>query len=103
MEPGEISALGWCDIHLESIVWEREGRDLLFHLLLPHQQSATSRHRVLSCRWAEGVEIRLSVAGRPLTWDASFTRLGDGRWSVLLDFAGSGEIRLQCAEVEIQE
>ena len=104
MELAEVTALAWCDIELESIDWGGEGRDIVFSLLLPE---VPKRRRMLVCRWAEGLVVRLAFpdgrGGYPLTWGATFARLPDERFSILLDFAGSGEIQLMCTDVEITE
>lgn len=102
MELEEIRSLAWADVELRNIRWEADGRDVVFGLRLP----STSGSRSLACRWAEGLVVNLASpaarGGSPLTWGATFAKLPDGRWSVLLDFASAGEVRLICAEVEIQ-
>jgi hypothetical protein len=104
MELAEVTALAWSDIELESIGWEGGGRDVVLRLLIP--QVPKSR-RVLVCRWAERLVVRLAFpdghGGSPLTWDAAFARLADERFSILLDFAGSGEIQLVCTDIEVTE
>ena len=104
MELAEVTALAWSDIQLESIDWQEGGRDIVLRLLLPEVPKI---RRVLVCRWAEGLVIRLAFplghGGHPLTWDATFAQLPDERFSILLDFAGSGEIQLVCTDFEVTE
>lgn len=103
MELEEVKSLRWADVELRNIGWDADGRDVVLRLRAPCSSDA----RVLVCRWAEALVVSLASpegrGGYPLTWDATFARLADGKWSVLLDFASAGEVRLVCAEVEIRE
>ncbi len=105
MELSEVTALAWSDIELEGIAWEEGGRDLVLRLLLPWESCAKRSRRVVVCRWAERLGVRLALpdgqGGYPLTWGATFEQLPDGRCSILLDFAESGEVRLVCTDVEV--
>lgn len=107
MELHEVAALGWCDLYLEGVAWTEDGRDLVFRLLLHAHGMGSRRRRVLVCRWSESVAIRLAMrsghGGYPLTWNAEFDRLPDGRCAISFDFAGDGEVRLVCVDVEVTE
>jgi hypothetical protein len=104
----KIRELGWGDASLFGFAWENDGKDLrlfLLHASLPISQ--------LLCRWASDLRVDLtwhrpkdSTDERPLrrggpllTWDGSIEPTRDGRWSVFLDFASDGEIRLECEEI----
>jgi len=97
----DITTIAWCDVELHGLAWVEDGRDVIFRVREP----GSERDRLVVCRWAEGLVVNLvfppGQGGRPLTWDATFARGSDGSWSVALDFAHSGEIRLKCSEVEL--
>lgn len=95
------SELDWCDIRLESISWDEGGRDLVIRMSGPEEP----KRRTIRCRWAEALDIRIQHpegrGGRPLTWDGAIKPLQDGRYSVALDFASTGELRVTCSEIDV--
>lgn len=105
MELAEIQALGWCDLQLEAMAWESDGRDVVIRLLGFAGSDGVPARRALVCRWADGLVAKLAYprghGGRAMTWDAAFQQLPDGRFDVCLDFAGHGELRLLCSELDV--
>jgi hypothetical protein len=108
LQTAEIGELGWGDATFLGFAWENDGKDL--RLFLVHSSLPISE---LLCRWASDLRIDLTCHGpkdstgeRPIrrggaiqTWDSSIEPTPDGRWSVFLDFASAGEIRLECEEI----
>jgi hypothetical protein len=106
MDIRKAPSIGWCDVELEGIEWRESGRDLVLRLREPPSNATPGRHRTLVCRWAGGLNISLCSpdghGGTPFTWDGTVAQLSDGRFSVDLDFASHGHLRLVCSEVDIQ-
>jgi len=102
----DATSIAWSDVELRGVAWVEEGRDVVFRVRLPGTGPAPERERIVICRWAEGLVLNVTipsgVGGPPLTWNATFARRDDDRWSVNFDFAHAGEIRLTCAEVDVQ-
>jgi hypothetical protein len=98
--------MGWCDITLEGFEWRESGRDLMLRMSEPLPGSNAGRRRTVTCQWAEALDVSLRWAegagGPPHTWDGSITPLPDGRFSVELDFASHGHLRLVCSEIEVR-
>lgn len=98
-----LEATSWSDVRLRSISWIENGRDVVLRVGLAGTER--DRDRLLVCRWVHGLVVDLTFAeghgGYPLTWDSTFTRGPDGTWSVRLDFAHAGEVRLKCNEIEV--
>jgi len=108
LETAKIHELGWSDANLFGLAWENDGKDL--RLFLHHASLPISE---LLCRWASDLRIDLTWAPPKDSTDERPIRRGgilqtcegiikpthDGRWSLLLDFASAGEIRLECDEI----
>jgi len=105
MELSKVAALGWDDIELERISWESGGRDIVFYLIVPWEDPAFGGSRVLICRWARALLVKMAFpdgeGGAPLTWDVTIVEISDRNYSILLDFGSRGEVRLMCSEIEV--
>ena len=102
-----VALLPRCDVELLGLRWAEGGRDIELQLRLPGAGPPGDRERVVVCKWATAVGVRLEVpegrGGHPLTWDTSYDRKLDGSWLVRLDFGADGELRLRCSDIEVQE
>jgi len=102
----DVVSIAWCDAELRGVAWVEDGRDVVFRVGLAGPEPAPDRERLVVCRWAEGLVLNVTMpsghGGQPMTWDATFHRRDDDRWSVVIDFAHRGKIRLTCSEVDIQ-
>lgn len=93
----QVAALPWGDVTLRGIRWRAEdaGMDLLI-------ERPGEGETCLRCSWVSGFRTTLSFAGGPpLSWDADFERLSDGRWRLRFDFAARGEFVVTCDEIEL--
>ncbi len=106
-EPRGFANLGWCDLSLRSLAWVEGGRDLELTFLRPESAKSAGRVRIVRATWVGALQVSLEFppnAGRcPLTWDASFEKQEDGRWSIEFDFAGDGRIAFQCSELSVTD
>jgi hypothetical protein len=98
-----MMAEGWCDAQLQGWRWDESGRDLIIKMIFPAKAGNIFNSREFRCRWARAVKIRIafgeSQGGYPVAWDAQFER-SESAINVLLDFGSTGEIRLECSEIE---
>ncbi len=100
-----IKSTPWGDVTLLALSWEQGGRDVALRVRLPGPGAEADRERLVLLRWAAALVVKLDFGegrgGPPLTWDATFERSADGRWTALFDFAHAGEIRLSCADIKV--
>jgi hypothetical protein len=105
MDATDLERMTLSDAELESVAWNEEGRDVELRLRHAGTIAASRVVSTITCRWAEALEVKLAFpqgrGGHPLTWGGAFRHLPDGTWSVCLDFGGTGEIRLTCADIEV--
>ncbi len=63
--------------------------------------------RRLAALCTDALRIDLSYEkpreGTPMTWNAQFDKAESGGWSVLFDFASTGEVSFQCSELEVTD
>jgi hypothetical protein len=91
------------DYRLFTMAWVNNGENLTLVL------SKTSIEWSLNLTFVWATKLRLDLDfgemfGEPLLFEASFTPIEAGRWSVRLDFAGapSGMISLDCNEILVK-
>ena len=102
----ELESISWCDASLCGLQWSEDGRDLVLRVRAAAAGSSVWHLYDVTCRWSEALELSLVFAaqhgGCPLTWDGAITGRGDGTYSVELDFASKGSLRLVCNEIDVQ-
>ena len=88
------------DCELIGIVWREQGRDLQLNFRLPSRQNAS-----LTCTYAMGVSIDLTFedneASFPFSFDTKIQKNDNGAIHVLIDFAHTGSIQLNCNTAEL--
>ena len=93
----EVQKLPAGDVQLAGLSWLPD-MSLALALLLPGGRQAR-----LLCTFAHHVRIGLEfeerTGGYPLSWDVTYSELPDGGWHVLMDFAHTGSVELDCAEL----
>ena len=96
----EVLKLPRGDVQLASINWLSD-MSLAFTLLL-----SDTRQARLVCTFAHHVRIGLEfeerTGGYPLSWDITYSELPDGGWHVLMDFAHTGSVEFDCAELRYE-
>jgi hypothetical protein len=96
----EVQKLPRGDVQLAGISWLPD-MSLAFTLLL-----SDGRRARLLCTFAHYVRIRLEfeerAGGYPLSWDIKYSELPDGGWHVLMDFAHTGSVEFDCAELHFE-
>ena len=96
----QITKLPAGDVQLTGIEW-RHDMDLVLTLVLPGQKRAH-----LTATFAHHLHVSLEFeersGGNPLTWDTTYSELPDGGWRVLMDFAGTGAVEFDCAELHFE-
>ena len=94
---------GFCDVTLTAIAWKDEGVDL--EIELPDARLVSSTSARLVCRWLTSMVITLDLTknpGPPLTWEGEVKHSAAGRFRLSLQFGSSGDIIIDCDEVELQ-
>lgn len=103
-----IRDLGWGDATFHGLVWENDGKDLKLHI--DHASKPVSG---LTCHWASDLRVDLSWGGPRsstddsplrrggalLTWQCKIDPSMGGRWTVMLDFAGDGQVTFECERI----
>jgi len=79
-----------CDAFLEGFSWLNDGHDVRLDLTNGFQQAVQ-----ITCRWVTNLQIELKPNPKPFSWECSAEKVGD-RWHLLLDFASTGSIQLEC-------
>lgn len=95
-------SMNWEDLQLESVAWDNEGRTLVIRM----RESGGERCRIVTLQWAQALQLKLGLpegrGGYLMTWDGEVRPLADGQYSLLLDFASDGELRVICSEIDIK-
>jgi hypothetical protein len=91
-----------CDVQLDGIRWD--GDDVIFTLSRNSPKDALDPPVQMRCVWTSDLVIGLDMTawkGTALTWDVEYKSLPHDRWSIVMDFAQHGTIRLECDAIEI--
>ena len=97
MDLDALTKIGFSDMRLWGLRWEADGRDLVLAVELGDGTQAE-----VCCAWATNLRINITKGergGPPMTWEGAIKSSSDGRHHVTFDFAGEGEVSLECNEV----
>ena len=87
-----------CDIHLISMKWIENGRDLEFEFFANENEKSN-----FVCTWANNMDTSLSTkpnhGGYPLTWDITLKVCENETIEVKFDFASTGYISVTCNDL----
>jgi hypothetical protein len=98
-----LLAENFCDVTLMGIAWQAEG--LVLDVVLADTKLLGSTAARLVSRWPRSAVVKLDMSrnpGPPLTWEGKVTRSPAGGFCLVLDFASSGDIAIECQELELE-
>jgi hypothetical protein len=98
-----LLAEDFCDVTLTGIAWQAEG--VVLDLEFADVKLLGSTTARLVGRWPRSAVLTLDLSknpGPPLTWKGKVTRSPAGGFQLVLDFASSGDIAIECQELELQ-